>query len=170
METLLPNRQSIRLKGWDYSSPGWYFVTATTQDMRSLFGTIGNGRMALNDVGRMVREMWLAVGAYHSEYRLDEFVVMPNHVHGLVYITGGHNGPPLRSVSLPDFVRRFKSTSDIAWRKMFVVAVGAGRCACPNPDSQRNGKLWQRNYWDVIVRDARTLANNEPNAICSLKA
>lgn len=60
MHETLPDRQSIRLKGWDYSSPGWYFVTICVQDMRSVFGTIIKGNMVLNDVGRMVQEMWLA--------------------------------------------------------------------------------------------------------------
>ncbi len=55
MDEPLPDRQSIRLKGWDYSSPGWYFVTICVQDMRSVFGTIVKGNMVLNDVGRMVQ-------------------------------------------------------------------------------------------------------------------
>jgi REP element-mobilizing transposase RayT len=114
--------------------------------------------MLLNPVGRMAHEMWLAVERYHPEYHLDECVIMPNHVHGLVRLepgrhdgldTGRHNGLPL----LPDFVRRFKSTVDVAWRKM----AGAGRCACPV--TMRNGKLWHRNYWDVIVRDEQALSN-----------
>jgi REP element-mobilizing transposase RayT len=171
--TPLPNRQSIRNRGWDYTTPGWYFVTLCVQDMRPVFGTVVNGKMVLNETGQMAREMWLAVEKYHPEYHLDEFVVMPNHVHGLVQLegrpdgqegrpddlplTGGCDGLPLRdgTAGLPDFVRRFKSTADVAWRKM----AGAGRCASPGPDTMRNGKLWHRNYWDVIVRDEQALAN-----------
>ena len=170
----LPNRKPLRLEGWDYSSPGWYFVTICVQDMRSVFGTVVNGKMLLNTVGQMAHEMWLAVEHYHPEYHLDECVIMPNHVHGLVRLDtarptgletgrldglekgrpnglekGRPNGLPL----LPDFVRRFKSTVDVAWRKM----AGAGRCACPH--TMRNGKLWHRNYWDVIVRDEQALSN-----------
>lgn len=86
---------------------------------------------------------------------------MPNHVHGLVRLeeAGRRDGLPVPA--LPDFVRRFKSTADVAWRKM---AVGADRCVCPSgrdacPGTMRNGKLWHRNYWDVIVRDEQALAN-----------
>jgi len=166
MDEKLPNRQSIRLKGWDYSSPGWYFVTICVQDMRPVFGAVVKGNMVLNEVGRMVQEMWLAVERFHPEYHLDEFIIMPNHVHGLVRIMGNPDGIrgkpdglPLRTdgTGLPDFVRRFKSTADVAWRKMTEVSTGSGRRACP--DTVRNGKLWQRNYWDVIVRDDEALAN-----------
>jgi REP element-mobilizing transposase RayT len=145
---------SIRLKGWDYSSPGWYFVTINTHAGRPLFGTVVNGRMVLSHVGRMVQEMWLAVERFHPEYHLDAFVVMPNHVHGLVRLEGAGRRDGLPVPALPDFVRRFKSTADVAWRKM---AVGADRCVCP--DAMRNCKLWHRNYWDVIVRDEQALAN-----------
>ncbi|MEI6647779.1 MAG: hypothetical protein WCP12_17210 [bacterium] len=170
MTDTLPDRQSIRKRGWDYAAKGWYFVTICVQDMRPVFGTVVQGKMVLNDVGRMVQEMWLAVGHFHPEYHLDEFVVMPNHVHGLVRLEGRPNDLPVRTgkpdglplPSLPDFVRRFKSTADVAWRKM---VVGADRCVCqPSgrgacPDTMRNGKLWHRNYWDVIVRDDEALAN-----------
>ncbi len=179
METALPNRQSIRMKGWDYTTPGWYFVTICVQDMRPVFGTVVNGKMVLNKIGQLVQEMWLAVEKFHPEYHLDEFVVMPNHVHGLARLEGRRDGMPVRSgaAGLPDFVRRFKSTADVAWRKVAVqgghdgppVQEGAGRCASPHsgrcasphagPDTMRNGKLWHRNYWDVIVRDEQALAN-----------
>ena len=170
LKTELPNRKPLRLAGWDYSSPGWYFVTICVQDMRPVFGTVVNGKMVLNNVGRMAHEMWLAVEHFHPEYHLDECVIMPNHVHGLVRLdTGRPHDLPLRT-GLPDFVRRFKSTVDVAWRKM---VAGAGRCACPSgrcacpsgrcaypsPDAMRNGKLWHRNYWDVIVHDAQALEN-----------
>lgn len=185
MDTALPNRQSIRMKGWDYTTPGWYFVTICVQDMRPAFGTVVNGKMVLNETGKMAQEMWFAVEKFHPEYHLDEFVVMPNHVHGLVRIEGRHNDLPVQgrhsdlpvlgrrdcgTAGLPDFVRRFKSTADVAWRKMVgqgggrdgpPVQAGAGRCASPlvGPDAMRNGKLWHRNYWDVIVRDEQALAN-----------
>jgi REP element-mobilizing transposase RayT len=225
MEETLPNRQSIRLKGWDYSRPGWYFVTVCTQDMRPVFGTVVSGRMALNEAGRLVREMWLAVGRYHPEYVLDEFVVMPNHVHGLVRVTGGSDGPPIpgglnarqyragstappipagstahqyRRVRRPANTGRAQRPANtgraqrptkyragstarpygrrpicrISWRgsnprRMWPAETGwryrrgwpSGLPVLPDPETLRNGKLWQRNYWDVIVRSAKALAN-----------
>ena len=89
LKTELPKRKPLRLAGWDYSSPGWYFVTICVQNMRPVFGTVVNGKMVLNNVGRMAHEMWLAVEHFHPEYHLDECVIMPNHVHGLVRLDTG---------------------------------------------------------------------------------
>jgi len=58
MESNLPNRQSIRKKGWDYTTPGWYFVTCNTREGRALFGVIVNGRMVLSEAGRVAEECW----------------------------------------------------------------------------------------------------------------
>lgn len=150
-----PDRQSIRLKGWDYSGPGCYFITICTQDSQHVFGSVVKGQMVLNEAGHLAHEMWLAVEKFHPEYQLDEFVVMPNHVHGVVHIArrGGSLCPPEAGpTGLADFVRRYKSTVDVAWRKTTAVS---GTC----PDSMRNGKLWHRNYYEMIVRDDTALQN-----------
>ncbi len=112
----------------------------------------------------MLKQIWLSIEAYHPEYHLDEFVIMPNHVHGLVKIlanrddSGRRNGLPVQvgagrcacpPGSLPEFMRRFKS---------LVVAeyVRGEKAGLYRPIA---GKLWHRNYWDVIVRDEKALAN-----------
>jgi len=77
-------RHSIRLKGWDYSSPGLYFVTICTQNRECLFGEIANEKMALNIAGHIVEECWLDIPAHFPHVALDEFVVMPNHAHELL--------------------------------------------------------------------------------------
>ncbi len=86
-----PNRQSIRLRGWDYTSPGWYFVTINTHHAKPLFGIIINGRMVLNEIGRIAEEEWRKSGTIRTTIELDEFVVMPDHIHGLVRILPGSN-------------------------------------------------------------------------------
>ncbi len=78
--------RSIRLKGYDYSKPGAYFLTLCTHDKVCLFGDIVNGEMQLNHFGRIVSEEWQKPEVIRKEIKLDEFVVMPNHLHGIVVI------------------------------------------------------------------------------------
>ena len=81
-----PNRQSIRLKGYDYSAEGAYFVTIVCKDRLRWFGDIVNGEMQLSEAGKIIEEEWLRGAELRSEITLDEFVVMPNHFHGIVVI------------------------------------------------------------------------------------
>lgn len=81
------HRRSIRLRGYDYTRPGVYFITICTHDRRRLFGDIANGRMRLNDAGVAADTVWRAIPTHFPHVRLDAFVVMPNHVHGVVVIT-----------------------------------------------------------------------------------
>jgi REP element-mobilizing transposase RayT len=89
------HRRSIRLKGYDYSKSGAYFITICTHDKEYWFGDIlaadetGLIGMVLNDAGRIIREEWLNTEKIRNEIRLDEFVIMPNHIHGIVWITVG---------------------------------------------------------------------------------
>ena len=80
------NRRSIRLRGYDYSRAGAYFITICTQDRRCLFGTIAEGGMVLNDAGRTAADCWRQIPDHFPNVELDEWVVMPNHVHGIIVI------------------------------------------------------------------------------------
>ena len=82
----MEGRKNIRMQGWDFTSPGWYFITICTQGMKSRFGTIVNGRMVLNDAGRKAAEFWRDIPAHFPRAVVDEYVVMPNHVHGLLQL------------------------------------------------------------------------------------
>ena len=84
-----PHRQSVRLPDFDYSQPGAYFVTIVTQDRKMLFGQIVGGEMELNDIGRMVRAAWIAIPEHYPMVELGEFVIMPNHFHGIIAICVG---------------------------------------------------------------------------------
>ena len=80
------NRRSIRLKEYDYSEPGEYFVTICTKDRVHLFGNIDNDGMHENELGNIVRHCWIDIPKHFPNVELDEFVVMPNHVHGIIDI------------------------------------------------------------------------------------
>jgi putative transposase len=81
-----PNRRSIRMRGYDYASEGAYFVTICTDEMRHLFGRIANGVMATNALGNIAQQCWDAIPQHMPHVDIGEFVVMPNHVHGIVVI------------------------------------------------------------------------------------
>ncbi len=94
-----PVRRSPRLKGYDYSQTGVYFLTVCTYQREHLFGEVVNGVMQLNSYGAIVERCWDGLPGHYRHIALDYFVVMPNHVHGIVIITyevGGGSNPPLR--------------------------------------------------------------------------
>ncbi len=131
------HRRSIRLSGYDYSKPGMYFITICTQHRKCLFGTISDGKCRLNDAGGMVETVWNEIPFYYPGINIDEFVAMPNHIHGIVVISA------VTGMSLPDVVHRFKTMTT----KKYADGVKQSNWP-PFP-----GKLWQRNYWEHIIRD-----------------
>ncbi len=80
--------RSIRLQRYDYSQAGAYFVTICTQNRECLFGEIVNGEMRLKDAGKMIQAVWDEIPAYYPGIDIDSFIVMPNHIHGIVVIVG----------------------------------------------------------------------------------
>src|SRR3989304_5953169 len=91
------HRRSIRLHGYDYAQAGAYFVTVCTQGRECLFGDVTEGQMRLNSLGTIVQACWADLSHHYSHVELDAFVVMPNHVHGIILLTEvgpGHATPP----------------------------------------------------------------------------
>jgi putative transposase len=140
------HRRSIRLRGYDYSRPGAYFVTICTQEKRHLFGEVIEGQMMLNEAGQMAGRWWLELPRKFSTVQLDCAVVMPNHLHAIVRIPGlpppagpgggAHTGAPLHRV-----VQWFKTMTT---NDYFRHVRDNGWPSLP-------GKLWQRNYYEHII-------------------
>ena len=82
------HRRSIRLKGYDYSQQGLYFITICTQNRLDLFGKINNGKIILNDAGKMIKNIWNKIPNDLPNIRLHDFIVMPNHFHAIIQIVG----------------------------------------------------------------------------------
>ncbi len=80
------NRRSIRLKGYDYSQAGLYFITICSQDRECLFGEVENDEIILNDAGKIAKQCWLDIPEHFPNVVLHEYVIMPNHVHGIIEI------------------------------------------------------------------------------------
>lgn len=88
--------ESARKPYWDYCSPGWYFVTICTKNRRPLFGKVVDDMVDLSAIGRFTTASWQEIPEHHRNVEIDEFVVMPNHVHGIVVLTGPEPLPALR--------------------------------------------------------------------------
>ena len=128
-------RRSIRLQGYDYSTPGAYFVTICTQKRECLFWDGHNKKIVLSQMGKIAKHAWLDLPHHYQNAQLDAFCIMPNHVHGVIVLT--ENGTDNRH-DLPEMIRAFKSFS-------------ARRI---NDIRHIHGTpVWQRNYYEHIIRD-----------------
>ena len=158
------HRRSIRLQDYDYRLPGAYFVTVCAQERACLFGVVGDGEMQLNDAGRMIEQWWFELNRKFLMVETDEFVIMPNHFHGIVVITdvpvgadlrvgpvreggdpahqGAHAGAPLQMV-----IQWFKTMTTNEYIR------GVKTALWPS----FNGRLWQRNYYEHIIRNNESL-------------
>ena len=159
----LPNRQSIRMKGWSYTS-GCYFVTINTHANQPLFGAVMNGRMVLSEAGRIAENCWREIPAHFPMVQLDEFVIMPNHMHGLLHLRRAD--VPGRAVALGDVVGAYKAAvSRVIGRGGKFPARAQlpprtkfpARAQLPTRPAAGASAIWHRNYWDVIVRDEKAL-------------
>ena len=98
---VIHRRRSIRLPGYDYSQAGAYFVTLCTQNRECLFGEIMDGDMSLNAMGRIVADVWTGLASQYDYIQLDEWVVMPNHLHGIIEIIDRGGGGSRTAPSVP---------------------------------------------------------------------
>ena len=152
------HRHSIRLKGYDYSQAGAYFVTIVTRNRECLFGEVVDGEMRLDAVGQIVAESWQWLAAQYDYVTLDAWVVMPNHLHGIIVITdgaGGGRGDDGGRVGL-----RTAPTAP-AKRKTVGRLVGAFKTVSTKRINEQRGapgaQVWQRNYYEHIIRDQASL-------------
>ena len=134
----LAKRKRLRLVGFDYAESRSYFVTIVVRDRRCLFGAVEQGSVRPGAAGEMVTERWQLLGVRYPGVKVEPFVVMPNHVHGLIS-TAGMSSPP----ALGRIVGAFKSITARAYRS----GTDDGLWL-PMP----NG-LWQRGYFDHVIRN-----------------
>ncbi len=92
----LHHRLSIRLRDYDYLQVGGYFITVVTQNRTTRFGEVVDGEMQLNEAGRMVQAVWDAMAGDYRGVQTDAFVVMPNHIHGIIILVGAGSGVCLK--------------------------------------------------------------------------
>ena len=147
------HRRSIRLQYYDYASPGYYFVTVCCHYRECLLGDVVGGAMKLNEYGRVVQLAWQWLDEQYDHVGLDTFIVMPNHLHGIIILTGESRGDS-----------RCRDDSRIAptnKRKPIGRLVGAFKTVSTKQINKiRNTpgeRVWQRNYYEHVVRDENEL-------------
>ncbi|MBK8187926.1 MAG: transposase [Cellvibrio sp.] len=133
------HRKSIRLKNYDYSALGFYFITICCHQQLPLLGKIRNGLMHNNDIGNLVVQCWLAIAKQYSHIKLHEYVVMPNHFHGIIEIGGFDQGAINCAPTIGNIVRGFKGRSTRVFNQLNRFPSG--------------NSLWQRNYHEHIIRN-----------------
>ncbi len=155
------HRRSIRLKGYDYSQTGLYFITICTQNGFCLFGYIQNGEMFLNNAGKMIEHQWQELISRFDNIKLHEFVVMPNHFHGIVELVGVPLVGTQTLVGTRNVLQPPKKGQPQGIAPTVGDVVGAFKSLSTNDyirNTKQNNwqpfekKLWQRNYYEHIIR------------------
>lgn len=146
----LYHRRSVRLKSYDYSQQGAYYVTICTFQRICLFGEIENSETRLNQIGLIVQREWLRSAQIRSNLSLDEFIIMPNHLHGIIMIESDGVSPT--TPRKPGLVRPANSLSTIIWGFKSTVTKQVNWLR-NSPDAP----VWQRNYYEHVIRDEKDL-------------
>ena len=143
MPKLLTRKSTLRLPGYDYTQSNYYFITACTENKRKWFGIIKNHKMVLNNYGNIVKQQWEWLAKQYPYVRLDEYIIMPNHIHGILIIDKsiqpGHD-LVLHIKSLSSLIGAFKTTSSKSIRL-----------------NGLNNFTWQRSFYDHIIRNEKSL-------------
>jgi putative transposase len=176
------HRRSIRLKGYDYSQAGLYFITICCQDRKYRFGKIENGEMILNELGTIAYNEWTKLVERFTNFELDVFQIMPNHMHGIILLNNVAGVDTLTQLVQP---QGLVPTYAIAQNGSITDCDDIGTGASPAPTNatigeiigaykslvfngclkiykSKNdlmGKLWQRNYYEHIIRNAKSYEN-----------
>lgn len=162
------HRRSIRLKDYDYSQAGAYYVTINVQNRECLFGEIVNDEMILNEAGMMVIEQWLALLERFPNIELDVYQIMPNHFHGIIVIIEpvGATLVVAQNMDAQNFVDSRNSRAGTRPAPTLGDMIGAFKSITTNEYikgvdnknwQQFYKRLWQRNYYEHVIRDEKDL-------------
>lgn len=139
-------RKHLRLPDYDYSTTGFYYVTLCTQNRECLFGNITNGKMLLNDSGEMVNEVWRLLPNQYPNIEMDTYTIMPNHLHGIIFITEGTAQRP--SATLSNIIKNFKTYSSYCYIE------GVRKHGWASYEK----RLWQRSFYEHVIRNDESLS------------
>jgi REP element-mobilizing transposase RayT len=141
-----PRRKELRLSGFNYATPGAYFVTIVLQDRACRLATLESGHSILRPAGHLVNAEWSGLPGRFPGLALDEYIVMPDHLHGLLILTSPFGGclPNLSGI-----IKAFKSKTTVEY----------GLRVRHNGWPKYEKRLWQRGFFDEIIRDARHMDN-----------
>ena len=178
------HRRSIRLKGYDYAQAGAYYVTIVVQGRECLFGEIIDGEMHLNEYGEIVQKWWNEIPIHFPNVELGAFIIMPNHVHGIIFITTERRGEVLSPRNNPNYNIQdvnSDSTNNLGGDASTSLSLRSARTPpLQHPTlgqivayfkyqstkemnrietDKAITKFWQRNFYDHVIRDEKDLQN-----------
>jgi putative transposase len=154
--TLFKNKyriESARLKGWDYRNPGYYFVTICTKGRIPYFGKVEGDDVRLSAIGEIAAQCWAETPQHHTGIELDEWVIMPNHAHGIIVIV-----ETLQCNVSTDTVAKNQMSAISPKTGSLAVAVRAFKSAVTRLAHKQGHEFgWQERFWDHIIRDEAEL-------------
>jgi len=148
-----PHRRPLRLQQYDYSQVGAYFITICVHNRQHLFGNIADGQMHLNDAGCVAEQCWIEIPRHFNFIELDEFVVMPNHMHGIIVISDIRRGTACRAPTLEQFGKPVPGSLPTIIRSFKSAVTRTVNTIRDTPGIP----LWQRNYYEHVIRDEDAL-------------
>ena len=157
------NRKANRYKGYNYSSPGYYFVTICTRDRLPFFGKIENYKMILNECGEIAKKCWLETTEHFPKIKIEEFVIMPNHFHGIIIINdfvGNRHACSLQNNKLNiAHACSLQNTHENRQHQKLPVIIGSFKSAVTKLIHRKYDKnfQWQKSYYDHIIRNESSL-------------
>lgn len=170
MPKLPTRRNSNRIPQHDYSTQGYYFVTICVENRQQIFGTIDNNKMIINNAGNTINFWWGEITRHFPNIELDEYIIMPNHVHGIINIVGADRcvcpnqcaGPLQNNIKISNNGRTRRSAPTIfniiQWFKTMSTNEYIKNVK-NNNWPQFNKRLWQRSFHDHIIRNEKSLNN-----------
>ncbi|MCZ8331994.1 MAG: hypothetical protein O9282_11840 [Flavobacterium sp.] len=176
------NRKSIRLSGYNYAQEGLYFITLCVQDRENIFGSISNGILTLNTIGKIAQKEWLNTIEVRDNVELHEFIIMPNHIHGIVEITKDKSKTednigfksPTQTIGaivrgykiatikqIKEYIAHIDSKSEYSKGELQFAptAPTAPTAQTINTIKILDYKIWQRNYYEHIIKDEPAYQN-----------
>lgn len=144
-------KNSLRLESYNYSWLGAYFITICSYKREDIIGEIEKGLMQLSNVGKIVQDCWHQIPVNYNNIKLDDFVIMPSHIHGIIWIVGViHESPHLRierrKMIISKIIGRFKMNSSKLINDI---------------RNSKGSRVWQRSYYDHIIRNEDDLNNTK---------
>ncbi len=181
---LIHHRNSIRLKGYDYSRAGLYFITVCAKDKQHLFGSVPNAEMVLNIFGQIANDHWAKLPERFSNMELDVFQIMPNHMHAIILLTdyqvgaglapalddgqtARDNGDRAGTSPAPTGPTTSNAIGNIVGAYKSLVANECLEIFKQNHPGEIMGKIWQRNYHEHIIRTDAAYNNIRNYILCN---
>ncbi|MCX8093838.1 MAG: transposase [Candidatus Goldbacteria bacterium] len=151
--------ETIRLKNWDYSNDGYYFITVCTKNKIPIFGFIKNGEMILNKNGQIIKEIWEELPKHYNNIKLHEIVIMPDHIHGIIEIQNKNVETPLKGVSKNCIIKLLQPVSSKKKKYSLSEIIRGFKTFSArkiNELEQKVGRtIWQERFYDHIIRNEK---------------